>query len=174
MEQLTAARRGLGALIFLFGLASFVIAVIVLFISTDLGIGDLRTPGLLAVIGGALMLVGRLVRGPDGGLEDLADGLDGRATVQRVIGTARKRNGLNRVELDLLVDVPGRAPYPLLKTANFPDSLMAMVAPGEELPVKVDPTDPQRVGIYLLAMREQRSNPQSGTASVDAGRRASS
>jgi hypothetical protein len=167
LESVTAVRRALGALAFLLGLALLVSGGIGFFIAGDIGFeGEaLRFAGLVAVGGVALVVIGRILRGADRGLEYLAtEGLGGHATIGSVTPTGRRRGSGTVFELDLVVDVAGRPPYPIKKQAVVPADLAASLQPGLDVPVMVDPAHPERVGIDLVELRQQLSG---GSASAD-------
>jgi len=158
LEAVGAARRAVGLLIALAGLAALVLGGALFLLSADLALDwEISRYALLLAFGGlAALLAGRFVRGTDRGLESLAEeGLDGRATTGELTDTGRRGSRTRALTLDLVVDVPGRPPYPVIKRASVPEDLVAWLEVGRELPVKVDPTDPQRVGIDLVALRAE-------------------
>ncbi len=71
-----------------------------------------------------------------------ATGLAGTATVTGLTQTGMSLNDQPQVKIDLLVTVPGRAPYAASRKEFVPLILLGRLGSGAPLPVKVDPTDP--------------------------------
>jgi hypothetical protein len=74
-------------------------------------------------------------------------GLAGTATLTAVRDTGSRLDHQPLVELDLLVMVPGRPPYPVTLRTVVPIMGMGAMQPGRALAVWVDPVQPQRVAV---------------------------
>jgi hypothetical protein len=104
------------------------------------------TGGIFAIVGGALVVVGLVIgRGASATDQILASGVTGTATITGVTQTGMYLNDQPRIKMDLLVALPGRAPYTAEHAEFVPLILLARVQPGATLPVKVDPANPQKV-----------------------------
>jgi hypothetical protein len=104
------------------------------------------TGGIFAIVGGALVMVGLVIgRGASATDQILASGVTGTATITGVTQTGMYLNDQPRIKMDLLVALPGRAPYTAEHAEFVPLILLARVQPGATLPVKVDPANPQKV-----------------------------
>jgi hypothetical protein len=77
----------------------------------------------------------------------LQSGLPGMATVTALSDTGVTINDSPLANIQFLVQVPGRAPYPVTKRMTLPRLMVGRVAPGVTVPVKVDPTDPEEIVI---------------------------
>lgn len=102
--------------------------------------------GIFAVLGGAVMLVGFFV-GRSAVATDklLATGIAGSATITGVTQTGMYLNEQPQIKMDLLVQLPGQAPYAAEHTEFVPLILLARVQPGAALPVRANPAEPQKV-----------------------------
>ena len=69
----------------------------------------------------------------------LQSGLAGMATVTALSDTGVTINDNPMANIAFLVQVPGRAPYPVQKRMTLPRLMVGRVAPGVTVPVKVDP-----------------------------------
>lgn len=74
-------------------------------------------------------------------------GLDGTATVTALSDTGITVNENPMANIQFLVQIPGRAPYPVNKRMTLPRLMVGRLAPGVTIPVKVDPTDPEELVI---------------------------
>ena len=78
----------------------------------------------------------------------LADsGLPGTAMVTAVRDTGTRLNGMPMVDLDLLVTVADRAPYPVSLRCTVPLAGLPRLAPGQRVAVRVDPGQPLAVAV---------------------------
>lgn len=77
----------------------------------------------------------------------LAKGIDGTAIIVSLAAGGRANEFHSLVLMELEVHVPGRSPYEV-DTAEYVTAAGAgSLAPGNELVVKVDPDDPQKVAV---------------------------
>jgi hypothetical protein len=110
------------------------------------GPGMLLTGAILGAVGIGLVVAGVVVGRRAAAVERIVQtGLAGRATVTGVTQTGMYLNNQPQLGLDLMVELPGRAPYAAKHKSFVPLILLSRVGPGMVLPVKVDPADPQRV-----------------------------
>jgi Protein of unknown function (DUF3592) len=72
-------------------------------------------------------------------------GLQGTAQVTSLSQTGMTLNDQPQIEMELLVTVPGRAPYTARRKEFVPLILLGRLGSGMPLPVRVDPADPQQV-----------------------------
>jgi hypothetical protein len=72
-------------------------------------------------------------------------GIAGTATVVGLTQTGLFVNENPQVEVDMLVQTPGRAPYQATRKEIVPLILLGRLSNGAPLPVKVDPADPSNV-----------------------------
>jgi hypothetical protein len=86
-------------------------------------------------------------------------GLSGSAQVTSLSQTGMSMNDQPQIDMELLVTVPGKAPYTARRKEFVPLILLGRLGSGMPLPVKVDPADLQRVIIDWQA---------SGTAPIAA------
>lgn len=112
------------------------------------GGGMLIMGGTWVVVGVIMNLVaflfGRSARATE---QLLATGLAGQATVAGLTQTGAFLNRNPQIAMDLMVALPGRAPYPVRHTEFVPLMVVGRLSNGAPLLVKVDPTNPQRVAI---------------------------
>ena len=76
-----------------------------------------------------------------------ANGVAGNATVQAINDTGTMVNNAPVMELDLMVTVPGREPYPVKHRQLVALSAIPNFQPGKMFPVHVDQNDPNRIVI---------------------------
>lgn len=69
----------------------------------------------------------------------------GSATVTAIQDTGTQINGAPVVELDLMVTVPGREPYPVKHRQVISPVVMANFQPGSVITVRVDPADQSKI-----------------------------
>lgn len=69
----------------------------------------------------------------------------GNATVTAIQDTGTQINGSPVVELDLMVTVEGREPYPVKHRQVISPVVMANFQPGSTLTVRVDPADQSKI-----------------------------
>ena len=110
------------------------------------GGGMLLMGGIFVVVGGGLALIGFIVnRGASSTDEVLASGVAGTATITGVTQTGMYLNEQPRIKMNLMVQLPGQAPYAAEHSEFVPLILLSRVQPGATLPVKVNPAQPQKV-----------------------------
>jgi hypothetical protein len=110
------------------------------------GPGMLLTGGILAAVGVAMLVIGFIVGRNAGAVDQvLATGTPGTAQVTGVTQTGMYLNEQPQLDLQLMVTIPGRAPYPARHKSFVPLMLMSRVTSGQPLAVRVDPMDPQKV-----------------------------
>ena len=76
-----------------------------------------------------------------------ANGRAGNATVTAINDTGTLVNNAPVMELDLMVTVPGREPYPVKHRQLVALSAIPNFQPGKMFPVHVDQNDPNRIVI---------------------------
>jgi hypothetical protein len=76
-------------------------------------------------------------------------GLPATALVQSVTDTGWTSFRLRVLKLNLLVQVPGRAPYEVQHRARVHDIYVPLLVSGNGVPVLVDPDDPERILLTL-------------------------
>jgi hypothetical protein len=108
--------------------------------------GFVLTAGILGLVGVALVVFG-LRAGARADEAERIDrtGLIGQGTITGLTQTGMFLNENPQVEMDLLVQIPGRAPYQATRKEFVPLILLGRLAPGATLPVKVDPMDESKV-----------------------------
>ena len=74
-------------------------------------------------------------------------GQPGTATILSVVDTGTRVNHDAMVTLQLLVELPGRPPYPVTTTALIPYLAIARATPGNRVAIAVDPTNPHTVAL---------------------------
>jgi hypothetical protein len=104
------------------------------------------TGGILAAVGLGLIVIGFIVGRRAAAVDRiLSTGLAGTAQVTGVSQTGMYLNEQPQLELNLLVNVPGRPPYAASHKSFVPLMLMSRVTSGVPLAVMVDPVDPQKL-----------------------------
>ena len=145
------------------GIFEIVLAAIFLFIGVMQPIllgGFALTAAILGGTGLILIFFGlRSRRSAAEAQRIVRSGLSGTAQVTSLSQTGMTLNDQPQIDMELLVAVPGRAPYTARRKEFVPLILLGRLGSGMPLPVKVDPADPQRVIIDWQA---------SGTAPVAA------
>jgi len=114
----------------------------------------MRGGGLL-IMGGTFVFVGvvlssvgfMLSRSAAATARLLATGLAGQATITGLTQTGAYLNRNPQVAMDLMVEVPGRAPYPVQHREFVQLVMLGRLSNGAPLSVRVDPANPQRVAI---------------------------
>jgi len=76
-----------------------------------------------------------------------ATGVAGQATITGLTQTGVYVNRNPQVAMDLMVNVPGRAPYPVQHREFVPMIVLGRLTNGAPLSVKVDPANPQRLAV---------------------------
>lgn len=109
-------------------------------------VGFFLTAGFLGLTGIVLIVFG-IMAGRRAAQADRIDatGIAGQATVVGLTQTGMRMNDNPQVEMDLLVDVPGRTPYRATRKEFVPLILLGRLSSGTPLPVKVDAADPSNV-----------------------------
>ena len=106
----------------------------------------LLTGGIMGVVGVVLIVAGVLARQRAAAVDQiLATGTSGTAQVTGLTQTGMYLNEQPQVQLQLLVNVPGRAPYVATHKSFVPLILLGRLTSGQPLPVKVDAVDPQKL-----------------------------
>jgi hypothetical protein len=112
------------------------------------GEGMLLTAGILGAVGFACLVIGLRLRASAAANDRLlTSGVAGQAAVTGLTQTGMYLNENPQVAIDLLVELPGRAPYPVQRKEFVPLILLGRLSSGAPLPVRVDPADPQRLVI---------------------------
>ena len=110
--------------------------------------GMLLTAGILGVVGAGLLYAGVRARAKAAEASRLiTSGTPGTATITGLTQTGMFLNENPQVEMDLMIQVPGRPPYPAKRKQFVPLILLSRLSSGEPLAVKVDPADPSNVVI---------------------------
>ena len=109
--------------------------------------GAMLTTGyILAGVGILLIVIGLIVGRRAAAVDQiLATGTPGTAQVTGVTQTGMYLNEQPQLDLQLMVSVPGKAPYPARHKSFVPLMLMGRVTSGQPLAVRVDPVDPQKL-----------------------------
>jgi hypothetical protein len=116
------------------------------FFLPEAAVGLWLTAAILGLTGLLLVLFGLRVGARAAEAERVdAIGLPGVGTVTKLTQTGMYLNENPQVEMELSVQVPGRAPYTATRKQFVPLILLSQIAPGSSLPVKVDPADPSNV-----------------------------
>jgi hypothetical protein len=127
------------------------------------GEGLVLTAIILGVTGVILVLVGLRVGGSAAKTDRiLASGITGTAAITGLRQTGMYLNEQPQVEMDLLVQLPGRAPYPAKRKEFVPLLLLSRLTSGMPLTVKVDPADPASLVIDWQAPAGMGAAPATG------------
>jgi len=144
----TMGRRAGGVLIAT-GIFEVVLAAGFVYIGLTIDIlmiGFLITAAILGIVGVAMIWIGlRARRGAAKADRIVSSGLPGTATVTALTQTGMALNEQPQIDMELLVSIPGRAPYPARRKEFVPLILLGRLSSGQPLPVRVDPADPQNV-----------------------------
>jgi hypothetical protein len=112
------------------------------------GGGLLIMGGTFVFVGVIMTLVGSMAaRAARATAQLLAAGLAGKATITGLTQTGMYLNRNPQISMDLMVDVPGRAPYPVKHREFVPLMVVGRLTAGAPLSVRVDPANPQRIAI---------------------------
>jgi hypothetical protein len=110
--------------------------------------GFFLTAAILGITGIVLLWFGLRARRAAANADRLAaTGLVGTATITGLTQTGMSLNDQPQVEMELLVSIPGRAPYQARHKEFVPLILLGRLTSGLPLPVKVDRADPQSLVI---------------------------
>ena len=143
--------------------AAFVIGAL---LEPILTFGFLLTAAILGATGLGLVWFGLRARRSAADADRIAStGLAGTATITALTQTGMSLNDQPQVEMQLLVSIPGRAPYPATRKEFVPLILLGRLSSGLPLPVKVDPADPQRLVIEWSAPSAVAGPAPDGTTS---------
>lgn len=132
------------------------------------GTGFLLTAAILGVTGGGLIWFGMRARRAAAEADRImTTGLAGTATVTGLTQTGMSLNDQPQVDMELLVSIPDRAPYPARRKEFVPLILLGRLSSGAPLPVRVDPADPQRVVIDWAASGTVPAPPPSAAGEAE-------
>lgn len=144
----TMGRRN-GRLLVLFALFELALAAVFWFVLGDAGpAGDAMrlTAGILGLVGVVMLLVGLwMMRGAAKKDRISTSGVAGTGAILGLRQTGLMVNEQPQVELELLVTIPGRSPYPA-KVKEIVPLIMLNRLQGT-LPVRVDPAEPETIVI---------------------------
>jgi hypothetical protein len=131
------------------GIFEIVLAAIFLVIGIAqpvLMFGFALTAAILGVTGLILVWFGLRMRRSAADADRITrTGLAGTAQITSLSQTGMSMNDQPQIAMELLVTVPGRAPYQARRQEFVPLILLGRLGSGMPLPVRVDPNDPQRV-----------------------------
>ena len=106
----------------------------------------LLTGGIMGAVGLVLIVLGIVARTRAAAVDQiLATGTPGTAQVTGLTQTGMYLNEQPQVQLQLLVNVPGRPAYTASHKSFVPLILLGRLTSGQPLPVKVDTVDPQKL-----------------------------
>lgn len=115
-------------------------------LNDDIQGGFLVTAAILGVVGVGLIVWGLRAGARAAEARRIDEtGIAGTATVVGLTQTGMFVNENPQVEMTLLVQVPGRAPYEATRKEIVPLILLGRLSSGTPLPVKVDRADPSNV-----------------------------
>lgn len=123
-------------------------AAMVVFLGSIPFAGDsmLLTGGILGAVGLGLIVIGLIVGRRAAEIDRILDtGVAGTAQVTGITQTGMYLNEQPQLELNLLVNLPGRPAYAATHKSFVPLMLMSRVTSGVPLAVMVDSMDPQKV-----------------------------
>jgi hypothetical protein len=122
--------------------------------------GFLLTAAILGATGLGLVWFGLRARRSAADADRIAStGLAGTATITGLTQTGMSLNDQPQVEMQLLVSIPGRAPYQATRKEFVPLILLGRLSSGLPLAVKVDPVDQQRLVIEWSAPTSMPAQP---------------
>jgi hypothetical protein len=137
----------------LMGMAVFELALAGVFVLVGLAnpearFGLLLTAAILGLVAIGLLAVGLRSRARAASARRvLSTGTAGSATITGLTQTGMFMNENPQVEMDLMVQVPGRPPYAAKRKQFVPLILLGRLSTGSPLSVRVDPADPSNVEI---------------------------
>lgn len=99
----------------------------------------------VAVTGGVLFVVWRLMKGLGPNREILKSGVRGQATIRQVWQTGTFVNYNPQIGMQLEVQPPNGTPYVAQVNAVVPMVNIPQFQPGVVVPVKIHPADPSKV-----------------------------
>ncbi len=101
------------------------------------------TAAILGITGFALVWFGLRARRSAAEAERISStGQAGTAIVTGLTQTGMTLNDQPQMDIELMVSIPGRAPYAAKRKEFVPLMLLGRLSAGSPLPVKVDPSDP--------------------------------
>jgi hypothetical protein len=108
--------------------------------------GFLLTAAILGLTGIVLIVIGLRVGASAQDAQRIAQtGLSGSATITGLTQTGVQLNDNPQVDMELLVQLPGRPPYAARRKEFVPLIFLGRLTSGAPLPIKADPADPSRV-----------------------------
>ncbi len=108
----------------------------------------LATGGFMALIGIILIVAGIVVGNRAAATDQLlSTGTAGQATITGMTQTGMYLNEQPQISMDLMVSLPGQAPYAAKHHEFVPLMLLGRLSSGAPLNVRVDPSNPQRLAI---------------------------
>ena len=87
------------------------------------------------------------MRAATGGAVAIGDGIQGEATIERVVMTGNHVEATPELELGLLVALPDREPYRVSHRMVVSSQVLHNLGAGRAVPVRVDRNDPNRIAI---------------------------
>jgi hypothetical protein len=128
------------------------------------GGGMVLMGGIFAIVGLVLIGVGVMVGRKAAATNTLlATGVAGTATITGLTQTGMYLNEQPQISMDLMVNIPGRAPYPANHHEFVPLLLIGRLSSGAPLSVRVDPFNPQRLAVDWSGTGFSYSAPLTGT-----------
>jgi hypothetical protein len=161
------------------GIIELAVAALFVFLAVTLpsfiAFGMWLTAAILGVTGLVLILIGMRVRKSSAATDEiLSGGMAGTAQITGLTQTGMYLNEQPQVSMDLLINLPGRPPYPATRREFVPLILLGRLTSGQPLPVRVDPADPQKVvidwqNVGLLSQPMMGAQPMQAAASEPSG-----
>lgn len=161
------------------GIIELAVAALFVFLAVTLpsfiAFGMWLTAAILGVTGLVLILIGMRVRKSSAATDEiLSGGMAGTAQITGLTQTGMYLNEQPQVSMDLLINLPGRPPYPATRKEFVPLILLGRLTSGQPLPVRVDPADPQKVvidwqNVGLLSQPMMGAQPMQAAASEPSG-----
>jgi hypothetical protein len=140
-----------GRWLFAIGILELVLAGLFVFLAFTIPLvafGFYLTAAILGITGIVLILIGLRVRGSAAATDQLlTTGTAGSAQIVGLTQTGMYLNENPQVSMNLLITVPGMAPYAATRKEFVPLILLGRLSSGAPLAVRVDPMNPQRVAI---------------------------
>lgn len=103
----------------------------------------------LAITGGVLFVVWRVMKGMGPNREILQSGIPAQATIRQVWQTGTFVNYNPQIGMQLEVQPPTGTPYLAQVNAVVPMVNIPQFQPGVVVPVKIHPTDPSKVELNV-------------------------
>jgi hypothetical protein len=122
--------------------------------------GFTLTAGILGLVGAILVVFGLIAGRRAAATEQLlATGIAGQATITGLTQTGMYLNEQPQISMDLMVNLPGQAPYPAKHHEFVPLMLLGRLSSGAPLAVRVDPANPQRLAVDWQASAFSAAQP---------------